>query len=294
MNPINVYFYGLVILFVSIIKQYVVVMNLRQKELIMQQKEQLSEQNEELERQKEQLMNRKKLLEAEILEQTEAIRKKNDKIIEIQDYTINALSNLIENRDEDTGNHVSRTSMYVYMLTKRALEFKLYTDIIDEKFLFNIRKAAPLHDMGKISISDVLLKKTSALTEEEFHIMQNHTIEGGRIIKEILKEIEDEDYIQIAYEVALYHHERFDGSGYPYKLKGYEIPVAARIMAIADVFDALVSVRCYKQAFEFDEALQIIKDGAGKQFDPFLAEAFLSLRNELADCIDKEKVKMTG
>lgn len=285
-NILNIFFYGAVILFVSVLKQYVTVRNLRQEMQITQQSELLAEQNEELERQKAQLLNHKELLEAEVLEQTESIRERDIKLIAMQNSIIIALSNLIENRDEDTGNHVSRTSKYVSMLTRKALELKLYTDTIDEKFLYNIQRAAPLHDMGKITISDVLLKKPARFTEEEYKTMQAHTVDGSRIVKEMLNDIEDSEYIRMASEVALYHHEKFDGTGYPYKLKGWEIPISARIMAIADVFDALVSKRCYKEAYSLEDSLQIIKEEAGKHFDPFLAEAFLSLKDELAAVLE--------
>ena len=144
--------------------------------------------------------------------------------------------------------------------------------------------------MGKIVVSDMLLKKPGKLTEEEFRIMQRHTVEGGRIVKEILSDIEDTDYIQMASEIALYHHEKFDGTGYPYNLKGYEIPVSARIMALADVFDALVSKRCYKPPFSLDESMDIIKAGSGRHFDPFLAEAFISLKDEIAERLNDEKI----
>lgn len=290
LNMLNIYFFGVVIFFVCFFKQYVTVRNLRQEDQILAQQKQLESQNEELERQKSQLMNNKKILEAEVLEQTESIHKRDDQIIKMQNSTIIALSNLIENRDEDTGNHVSRTSRYVNMLTKRALEVNLYTDTINEKFLENIRKAAPLHDMGKIVVSDVILKKPGRLTDEEFKDMQRHTIEGGRIVKEILSDIEDTEYIDMASEVALYHHEKFNGTGYPYNLKGCAIPVSARIMALADVFDALVSKRCYKEPFSLDEALQIIREESGKHFDPFLAEAFLGLKDELSECLNNDRL----
>ena len=287
-NLLNIYLFGTVIFFVCFFKMYVTVRNLRQEAQILAQQKQLEVQNEELERQKMQLVNHKTLLEAEVQKQTESIRERDVKLIAIQNSIIISLSNLIENRDEDTGNHVSRTSMYVSMLTKKALELKLYTDTIDEKFLYNIQRAAPLHDMGKITISDVLLRKPAKLTEEEFKVMQQHTVDGGRIVKEMLSDIEDSEYIHMASEVALYHHEKFDGTGYPYHLKGWEIPISARIMAIADVFDALVSERCYKKAYSLEDSLQIIKEESGKHFDPFLAEAFLSLKDELVACLNED------
>ena len=130
------------------------------------------------------------------------------------------------------------------------------------------------------------LLTVKAALEEEYKTMQAHTVDGSRIVKEMLNDIEDSEYIRMASEVALYHHEKFDGTGYPYKLKGWEIPISARIMAIADVFDALVSKRCYKEAYSLEDSLQIIKEEAGKHFDPFLAEAFLSLKDELAAVLE--------
>lgn len=138
-----------------------------------------------------------------------------------------------------------------------------------------------MHDIGKIAVSDSILKKPGKLTEEEFKKIQNHTIAGEKIIREVLSGIESEDYVKIAADIAVSHHERWDGNGYPYKLKGEEIPLEARIMAIADVFDALVSPRCYKDPFSTDEVFEIILLSRGTHFDPVLTDLFISKKDEV-------------
>ena len=142
-------------------------------------------------------------------------------------------------------------------------------------------KAAPMHDVGKIAISDAILNAPRKLTKEEFEFIKMHTVEGDKAIQNIFSGIETAEYITVAREIALSHHEKWDGSGYPNKLKGNQIPLSARIMAIADVFDALVSKRCYKDAMTYDEAFQIIKDGAGSHFDSSLVDVFLSMRQRI-------------
>lgn len=198
-------------------------------------------------------------LQNDIIKKTDEITEQNKKIIYIQEQTIYGMANLIESRDSDTGEHAKRTSLYVELL----------------------KKAAPMHDIGKIAVSDSILKKPGKLTEEEFKKIQNHTIAGEKIIREVLSGIESEDYVKIAADIAVSHHERWDGNGYPYKLKGEEIPLEARIMAIADVFDALVSPRCYKDPFSTDEAFEIILLSRGTHFDPVLTDLFISKKDEV-------------
>ena len=202
-------------------------------------------------------------------------RDKTRKIETIQREVIMSIANLIENRDGTTGQHVKRTSRYVTQLVTLIREKGLYPDI-SEEYYYNIIKAAPLHDIGKIAIPDAILQKGSQLTPEEAEKMKEHTVIGGDIIMSNFSGIEDPDYVKVAANVARYHHERWDGSGYPQGLKGKEIPLEARIMAIADVFDALISERCYKEAFTLDGAFEIMKESAGKQFDPELLDLFFS------------------
>ncbi len=203
-----------------------------------------------------------------------------NKIFEMQTHTISGLANLIENRDTETGGHVARTSEYVKILATDCKNKGLFSDIIDDNYIYSLYKLAPLHDVGKIVVSDTILKKPGKLTAEEYEEMKKHATFGGEVVKEILTGVTDEDYLKFASDIATYHHERFDGSGYPNKLKGDEIPLNARIMAIADVFDALISKRCYKEAIPIEEAFEIIKEESGTHFDPRLVDVFLS---------DKEK-----
>lgn len=228
-----------------------------------------------------QLEINKNNLQNDIIEKTDEIKEQNKKIIYIQEQTIYGMANLIESRDSDTGEHVKRTSLYVELLGKAAKEAGYHKEIITDGYIELLKKAAPMHDIGKIAVSDSILKKPGKLTEEEFKKIQNHTIAGEKIIREVLSGIESEDYVKIAADIAVSHHERWDGNGYPYKLKGEEIPLEARIMAIADVFDALVSPRCYKDPFSTDEAFEIISLSRGTHFDPVLTDLFISKKDEV-------------
>jgi len=228
-----------------------------------------------------QLEINKNNLQNDIIEKTDEIKEQNKKIIYIQEQTIYGMANLIESCDSDTGEHVKRTSLYVELLGKAAKEAGYHKEIITDGYIEILKKAAPMHDIGKIAVSDSILKKPGKLTEEEFKKIQNHTIAGEKIIREVLSGIESEDYVKIAADIAVSHHERWDGNGYPYKLKGEEIPLEARIMAIADVFDALVSPRCYKDPFSTDEAFEIISLSRGTHFDPVLTDLFISKKDEV-------------
>lgn len=228
-----------------------------------------------------QLEINKNNLQNDIIEKTDEIKEQNKKIIYIQEQTIYGMANLIESRDSDTGEHVKRTSLYVELLGKAAKEAGYHKEIITDGYIELLKKAAPMHDIGKIAVSDSILKKPGKLTEEEFKKIQNHTIAGEKIIRDVLSGIESEDYVKIAADIAVSHHERWDGNGYPYKLKGEEIPLEARIMAIADVFDALVSPRCYKDPFSTDEAFEIISLARGTHFDPVLTDLFISKKDEV-------------
>lgn len=213
---------------------------------------------------------------------------KTRKIVKLQDHTIDSLANLVENRDIDTGEHIQRTSAYVNMLAIKAYEENIYPEVINWKFIELVTRVAPLHDIGKIVVPDSILKKPGKLTDEEYEIMKTHTIEGVRIIQEIFSMAEDKDYVKAAMEVAGSHHEFWDGRGYPNHLKGEEIPVSARIMAIADVFDALVSERCYKKAIPIDDAFKILKDDEGSHFDPLLTEIFIKNKELVIKILNKD------
>ena len=190
---------------------------------------------------------------------------------------------LVENRDENTGGHIRRTSIYSRMLAKKLQEKGIYSNIINENYIECLAMVAPLHDVGKIAIPDSILCKPGKLTDEEFDIMRSHSAKGGDIIREIFSDIDDEDYKNMAYEVARFHHEKWNGRGYPEKLSGEEIPLCARIMAVADVFDAVSEKRCYRDAMPISKCFEIISEGSGKDFDPVVAEAFLEMKDQITE-----------
>ncbi len=213
-------------------------------------------------------------------EMTESIAAKNVRIAEIQDSIIEGMAMMVESRDNSTGGHIKRTSQCVRVFIeelKNRPEGKQLTD----SFCRSMIKAAPMHDLGKIAVDDAILRKPGKFEPEEYEKMKNHSAEGARIVSEVLKNSDDEEFKNIARNVAHYHHEKWNGTGYPAGLKEKDIPFEARIMAFADVFDALVSKRCYKDAFTFDRAFEIIQNDAGTHFDPELAPVFLSVRPRL-------------
>jgi len=195
----------------------------------------------------------------------------------IQQKTLTGMASMVESRDNSTGGHIRRTGEAVRIFADKLLEAGAYP----KPFLEAVVRAAPMHDLGKIAVDDHVLRKQSKFTEEEYNEMKKHSAEGARIVRQILDNVEEEDFVRIAVNVAYYHHERWDGTGYPFGLSGTDIPVEARIMALADVFDALVSRRCYKDAFSYDEAFRIIQESLGTHFDPELGKLFISCRPEL-------------
>ena len=202
----------------------------------------------------------------------------------MQDEVITGIANLIESRDGSTGLHVKNTQNYVQILTKAVREKGMYPDILDHNYELNTVKASVLHDIGKIKTPDAILLKPGRLTDEEFEVMKQHTVAGCEIIDRIIGKVEHEEYVDIARKIARYHHERWDGTGYPDGLSGEEIPLCARIMALADVFDALYQDRCYKKAIRpASKVFEIIKENSGSQFDPNLTEIFLELQREITD-----------
>lgn len=222
------------------------------------------------------------------------IEEKNDIIIqafkkhsEIQDNIIYAMADLVENRDADTGNHTKRTADYSKIIAMSAKKMNFYENELTLDFIILIEKAAPIHDIGKIMISDNILKIPRRLTEEEFEIMKTHAITGAKIIEHVYMDIESSEYIQCASNIAHYHHERWDGKGYPEGLEKENIPLEARIVAIADVFDALISKRCYKDSFSLSDAFMIIEKESGTHFDPKLVQAFLAAKDEIIEAVKK-------
>ena len=202
------------------------------------------------------------------------VAKKTEHIREMHNQLILGMATMVESRDNSTGGHIRRTSEGVRILLHEMEEDPSWK--LPDSFREKLIKAAPMHDLGKIAVDDEILRKPGRFTPEEFEIMKSHAPEGARIVREILKDTDDEEFKVIAENVAHYHHERWDGSGYPDRLKGKEIPLEARIMAIADVWDALVSKRVYKEKMPFEKADSIMMEGMGSQFDPSLERVYLA------------------
>ena len=231
----------------------------------------------------------KNRLESIVREQAAEIFKRTEQISKIQSAVILGMANLIEERDNSTGHHVKNTQAYVEMISRALEERGLFPEVIDDQYRSMLVKVSPLHDIGKIKITDLILQKPGKLSKEEFQIMQNHARYGADILDDILGGVEDAEYLNLARDVALYHHERWDGNGYPEGLRGEEIPLGARIMAIADVFDALYEDRVYHRGVRsIDDVLSIMEDSAGTQFDPVITEVFLSLKDEIEAYVEKE------
>lgn len=207
------------------------------------------------------------------------VAQKTKHIVEMHDNLIMSMAMMVESRDNSTGGHIRRTSECVRILVdeiQKGDDFDL-----SEKFCHDIIKAAPMHDLGKITVDDAILRKPGRFTDEEFEVMKTHAAEGAKIVHEILKGTDDGEFRVLAENVAHYHHERWDGSGYPEKLRGENIPLEARIMAVADVYDALVSKRVYKEKMSFEKADNIIMEGMGKHFDKKLEPYYISARPRL-------------
>ena len=188
---------------------------------------------------------------------------------------IHALADIVESRDNNTGGHIKRTSKYVELIAQELRKTKPYDDVLSQDYIDALILAAPMHDIGKVAIPDKILQKPDKLTNEEYEIMKTHTTEGARLIEQSLK-IESDFCKKIIYEVVHYHHEKWNGKGYPTGKKEDEIPIGARIMAVADVFDAVSQNRCYRKAMSLDESFEIIRNGIGTDFDPIVAQCFLN------------------
>ena len=211
----------------------------------------------------------------------EEVGQKTEKIINMHNNLILSMATMVESRDNSTGGHIKRTSQGVRILIDEMKKDGSF-DLNDE-FCRNIIKAAPMHDLGKIAVDDAILRKPGRFTDEEYEKMKMHAPEGAKIVHEILKDTDDESFKIIAENVAHFHHERWDGSGYPDGISGENIPFEARIMAIADVYDALVSKRVYKEKMSFEKANAIIEEGMGSQFDPSLKKIYERSRKRLEE-----------
>jgi response regulator RpfG family c-di-GMP phosphodiesterase len=248
--------------------------------LLLQLKAQKSETEEarsQLERANIVLLNNEHKLEQMVHERTALLHLKTEENVAIKDTTIMALSSLAETRDNETGNHIRRTQYYVRTLAIQLRDHPRFYDFLTDDNIEMLFKIAPLHDIGKVGIPDRILHKPGKLTEEEFEIMKTHTLLGGNAISgaENMTSVRNSPFLKAARQIAIGHHEKWDGSGYPFALRGEDIPIAARLMALADVYDAMSCRRVYKSAMGHDEVTDVIISGKGKHFDPDVVDAFV-------------------
>lgn len=216
-----------------------------------------------------------KLIAKEVRERSEA-----------QQATIFALAKLAEHRDDDTGSHLERVSEYCKLLAKQLGEQSCYADQLTADFIACIPHASVLHDIGKVAIPDSILKKPGPLTPEEISVMKTHTVIGADNLQTIFNRYNDNPFIGMGVEIALYHHERWDGAGYPNGLAGKNIPLSARIMAVADVYDALRSDRCYRKGFDHETVTEMLLKESGTHFDSEVITAFLSLEEQFSSIME--------
>lgn len=200
---------------------------------------------------------------------------------QIQAVSMRALAHLAETRDNETGNHIQRTQGYVHLLATRLVDHPRFIDTLSAKYIETLVRSAPLHDIGKVGIPDHILLKPGKLSPDEWEVMKTHTLLGSEAITLAERDVDASvEFLAQAKEVVRWHHEHWNGAGYPDGLAGDAIPLSARLMALADVFDALISKRVYKEAMPFSQVWEIIADGRGKQFDPDITDSFLAGRKE--------------
>ncbi len=211
------------------------------------------------------------------------IKNKNRQVEHMQNKIILSFANIVEKREDPTGKHLKRTNAFVKAIVMAMKSNNQYAEILTQEYVHNTCLAASLHDIGKLTISDTILCKPDKLTPQEFEIVKQHTTEGANIINQAIAGIDGEDYLITAKEIALYHHEKWDGTGYPSGISGQDIPLCARIMAVADVFDALISKKCYKESYSLDKSFKIIEESCFTHFDPAVVKTFLSIRQKIEE-----------
>ena len=226
------------------------------------------------------LENQNLFLEEQVKERTELLERTNSAAI----YCLAALA---ETRDPETGEHIKRTQKYIRELALNLQGKDEYRDVLTNEYIELLYKSAPLHDIGKVK--DSILLKPGRLTEEEFEEMKKHTIYGGVTLMVGIKELGEDSFLTLAKEIAIIHHEKWDGTGYPRGLSKKEIPISGRLMALSDVYDALISKRIYKGAFTHDEAKNIILEGQGAHFDPDIVDAFIRREAEFIKIMGKHR-----
>lgn len=217
----------------------------------------------------------------------DSLESAQDEVMATRDVAIVSLSALAESRDNETGAHILRTQEYIKVLATHLASFEQHKALLTDNYIELLYKSAPLHDVGKVGIPDNILLKPGKLTDEEFEVMKRHPEIGAQALSMAESQLGSNSFLRLAKEISLTHHEKWDGNGYPNKLKGEEIPLSGRLMAVADVYDALISERIYKKAFPHEKAKQIIIEGSGTHFDPQIVEAFVQLEQDFIDIADK-------
>lgn len=219
---------------------------------------------------------------SDMMDYIDEVQHKSSQITNLQNGLILVLADMVESRDKSTGTHVKKTAAYVSIILEQMKKEGIYADKLSDSYIYDVVHSAPLHDVGKITISDTILNKPGRLNDEEFAIMKTHAASGETIIDRVIDTMREEsNYLNEAKNLAAFHHEKWDGTGYPKGLKGEEIPLSARVMAVADVFDALVSRRCYKSPYPVEKSLEIIRESSGTHFDPLVVKAFLDAEDEV-------------
>jgi len=236
------------------------------------------------------LLNRLKLhmdVSQLIQSRTMELEESHAKLESAHKNLIHILADMVEKRDEGTGGHIDRTTAYIKILIEEMISSGVYADELKDWDVDTVSTCAILHDVGKIGVSDLILNKPDKLTDDEFLKMQNHAVNGARIINDVIQRNGEDVFLKNALLFAEYHHESWDGSGYPHGLREMDIPIQGRLMAVADVYDALVSSRPYKPAFSHERAVEIIMNDAGKKFDPKITTVFFSICDKFNEIKNK-------
>ena len=220
-----------------------------------------------------------------IRERTEQLRQRTNQLMQLQNSIVHTLADVVENRDNTTGNHIERTSVYMRILIEAMQEYGVYADEMVHWDLDSVISSSRLHDLGKISVPDSILNKPGSLTEEEYRIIKEHSRSGERIIEQMVEQSGEAEFLRNAQYAAAYHHERWDGTGYPHGLKETDIPLQGRIMAIVDVYDALTSERPYKQPYTHEESVQLILNDSGRYFDPLIVDVFVDIHHRFEEAM---------
>jgi putative two-component system response regulator len=229
-------------------------------------------------------------LEQKVQKRTAELMQRTQENELIKDTTIVALSSLAETRDNETGNHIRRTQNYIRALANQLKNHPRFKDFLTDDHITLLYKVAPLHDVGKVGIPDSILHKPGKLTDDEFEIMKTHAALGGNAFASAVAGLDiSSTFLDVACQIAMSHHEKWDGSGYPAGLRGDDIPIPARLMALADVYDAMSCRRVYKSAIAHDDVTSIILEGRGKHFDPDVVDAFLEIQPQFVAIAEKYK-----